>query len=125
MTGLDFVLLGAADGAQMRRVTLLGLLGTLGLLTACNQPAPKAVAPAPQPAPTQTPAKPPAAVSTDVAALTQEGLLACAEVLRGQGFFVKEKEIDAPLYEFDAIKDNQEWKVQMSGNCEIVLQKLD
>ena len=125
MPGLDFVLLGAADGAQMRPVTLLGLLGTLGLLTACNQPAPKAVAPAPQPAPTQTPAKPPAAVSTDVAALTQEGLLACAEVLRGQGFFVKEKEIDAPLYEFDAIKDNQEWKVKMSGNCEIVLQKLD
>ena len=113
----------------MRRVALLGLLGTLGLLTACNQPAPKAVASAPQPAPTQTPApmpgKPPAAASTGVAALTQEGLSACADVLRGQGFFVKEKEIDAPLYEFDAIKDNQEWKVQMSGNCEIVLQKLD
>ena len=64
-------------------------------------------------------------VSTGVAALTQEGLSACADALRGQGFFVKEKEIDAPLYEFDAIKDNQEWKVKMSGNCEIVLQKLD
>ena len=125
MAGLDFVLLGAADGAQMRRVTLLGLLGTPGLLTACNQPAPKAVAPAPKPAPTQTPAEPSAAVSTGVAALTQEGLFACADELRGQGFFVKEKEIDAPLYEFDAIKDNQEWKVKMSGNCEIVLQKLD
>ena len=109
----------------MRPVTLLGLLGTLGLLTACNQPAPKAVAPAPQPAPTQTPAEPSAAVPTGVAALTQEGLFACADELRGQRFFVKEKEIDAPLYEFDAIKDNQEWKVQMSGTCEIVLQKLD
>ena len=118
---LDFVLLGTADGAQMRPVTLLGLLGTLGLLTACNQPAPKAVAPAP----TQTPATSPAAVSTGVAALTQEGLSACADVLRGKGFFVKEKEIDAPLYEFDAIQDNQEWKVKMSGNCEILLQKLD
>ena len=126
MPGLDFLLLGAADGAQMRRVTLLGLMGALGLLTACNQPDPKAVAPAPTQTPAPMPAKPPAAVSTDVAAaLTQEGLSACADVLRGQGFFVKEKEIDAPLYEFDAIKDNQEWKVKMSGNCEIVLQKLD
>ena len=89
----------------------------LTLLAACNQPAPKAVAPAPQPAPAPAPA--------GAAELTKQGLSACAEVLRGQGFFVTDKEIDRPLYEFDAIKENQKWKIKMSGNCEIVLQKLD
>ena len=71
------------------------------------------------------PAEAPVAVSGGAAQLTKEGLSACADVLRGQGFVVTEKEIDRPLYEFDAIKDNQEWKVKMSGDCEIVLQKLD
>ena len=97
----------------------------MGLLAACNQPAPKAVAPAPQPAPAMAPAEAPVAVSGGAAQLTKEGLSACADVLRGQGFVITEKEIDRPLYEFDAIKDNQEWKVKMSGDCEIVLQKLD
>ena len=97
----------------------------MGLLAACNQPAPKAVAPAPQPAPAMAPAEAPVAASGGAAQLTKEGLSACADVLRGQGFVITEKEIDRPLYEFDAIKDNQEWKVKMSGDCEIVLQKLD
>ena len=101
----------------MKRLTLLGLLSPVALLAACNQPAPKAVAPAPQPAPAPAPA--------GAAELTKQGLSACAEVLRGQGFFVTDKEIDRPLYEFDAIKENQKWKIKMSGNCEIVLQKLD
>ena len=55
----------------------------------------------------------------------KEGLLACADLLRGQGFFVTDKEIDRPLYEFEAIKENQKWKIKMSGDCEIILQKLD
>ena len=97
----------------------------MGLLAACNQPAPKAVAPAPQPAPAKAPAEAPVAASGGAAQLTKEGLSACADVLRGQGFVITEKEIDRPLYEFDVIKDNQEWKVKMSGDCEIVLQKLD
>ncbi|MDA7985932.1 MAG: hypothetical protein MPI81_03760 [Synechococcus sp. H1_metabat_bins_2.tsv.006] len=97
----------------------------MGLLAACNQPAPKAVAPAPQPAPAMAPAEAPVAASGGAAQLTKEGLSACADVLRGQGFVITEKEIDRPLYEFDVIKDNQEWKVKMSGDCEIVLQKLD
>ena len=105
----------------MKRSALLALVGSMGLLAACNQPAPKAVAPAPQPAPAQAPAT----ASGGAAELTKEGLSACADVLRGQGFVVTEKEIDRPLYEFDVIKDNQEWKVKMSGDCEIVLQKLD
>ena len=109
----------------MKRSALLALVGSMGLLAACNQPAPKAVAPAPQPAPAMAPAEAPVAVSGGAAQLTKEGLSACADVLRGQGFVVTEKEIDRPLYEFDAIKDNQEWKVKMSGDCEIVLQKLD
>ena len=105
----------------MKRLTLLGLLSPVALLAACNQPAPKAVAPAPQPAPAQAPAP----ATAGAAELTKQGLSACADVLRGQGFFVTEKEIDRPLYEFDAIKENQKWKIKMSGNCEIVLQKLD
>ena len=109
----------------MKRSVLLALVGSMGLLAACNQPAPKAVAPAPQPAPAMAPAEAPVAVSGGAAQLTKEGLSACADVLRGQGFVITEKEIDRPLYEFDAIKDNQEWKVKMSGDCEIVLQKLD
>ena len=36
-----------------------------------------------------------------------------------------DKEIDRPLYEFEAIKENQKWKIKMSGDCEIILQKLD
>ena len=109
----------------MKRSALLALVGSMGLLAACNQPAPKAVAPAPQPAPAMAPAEAPVAASGGAAQLTKEGLSACADVLRGQGFVVTEKEIDRPLYEFDVIKDNQEWKVKMSGDCEIVLQKLD
>ena len=109
----------------MKRSALLALVGSMGLLAACNQPAPKAVAPAPQPAPAQAPAEAPVAASGGAAQLTKEGLSACADVLRGQGFVITEKEIDRPLYEFDVIKDNQEWKVKMSGDCEIVLQKLD
>ena len=109
----------------MKRSALLALVGSMGLLAACNQPAPKAVAPAPQPAPAMAPAEAPVAASGGAAQLTKEGLSACADVLRGQGFVITEKEIDRPLYEFDAIKDNQEWKVKMSGDCEIVLQKLD
>ena len=113
----------------MKRLTLLGLLSPVALLAACNQPSPKVMAPAPQPAPAQAPAPMPAnapvAVSAGAAELTKEGLSACADVLRGQGFFVTDKEIDRPLYEFDAIKENQKWKIKMSGNCEIVLQKLD
>ena len=109
----------------MKRSALLALVGSMGLLAACNQPAPKAVAPAPQPAPAQAPAEAPVAASGGAAQLTKEGLSACADVLRGQGFVITEKEIDRPLYEFEAIKDNQEWKVKMSGDCEIVLQKLD
>ena len=109
----------------MKRSALLALVGSMGLLAACNQPAPKAVAPAPQPAPAMAPAEAPVAVSGGAAQLTKQGLSACADVLRGQGFVITEKEIDRPLYEFDVIKDNQEWKVKMSGNCEIVLQKLD
>ena len=105
----------------MKRSALLALVGSMGLLAACNQPAPKAVAPAPQPAPAEAPVAP----SGGAVQLTKEGLSACADVLRGQGFVITEKEIDRPLYEFDVIKDNQEWKVKMSGNCEIVLQKLD
>ena len=105
----------------MKRLTLLGLLSPVALLAACNQPAPKALAPAPQPAP----AKAPAPATAGAAELTKQGLSACADVLRGQGFFVTDKEIDRPLYEFDAIKENQKWKIKMSGNCEIVLQKLD
>ena len=97
----------------------------MGLLAACNQPAPKAVAPAPQPAPAMAPAEAPVAASGGAAQLTKEGLSACADVLRGQGFVITEKEIDRPLYEFDVIKDNQEWKVKMSSDCEIVLQELD
>ena len=97
----------------------------MGLLAACNQPAPKAVAPAPQPAPAMAPAEAPVAASGGAAQLTKEGLSACADVLRGQGFVITEKEIDRPLYEFDVIKDNQEWKVKMSSDCEIVLQRLD
>ena len=97
----------------------------MGLLAACNQPAPKAVAPAPQPAPAMAPAEAPVAASGGASQLTKEGLSACADVLRGQGFVITEKEIDRPLYEFDVIKDNQEWKVKMSSDCEIVLQKLD
>ena len=97
----------------------------MGLLAACNQPAPKVVAPSPQPAPAMAPAEAPVAASGGAAQLTKEGLSACADVLRGQGFVITEKEIDRPLYEFDVIKDNQEWKVKMSGDCEIVLQKLD
>ena len=109
----------------MKRSALLALVGSMGLLAACNQPAPKAVAPAPQPAHAQAPAEAPVAASGGAAQLTKEGLSACADVLRGQGFVITEKEIDRPLYEFDVIKDNQEWKVKMSGDCEIVLQKLD
>ena len=109
----------------MKRLTLLGLLSPVALLAACNQPAPKAVAPAPQPAPAMAPAEAPVAASGGAAQLTKEGLSACADVLRGQGFVITEKEIDRPLYEFDVIRDNQEWKVKMSGDCEIVLQKLD
>ena len=109
----------------MKRSALLALVGSMGLLAACNQPAPKAVAPAPQPAPAMAPAEAPVAASGGAAQLTKEGLSACADVLRGQGFVMTEKEIDRPLYEFDVIKDNQEWKVKMSGDCEIVLQKLD
>ena len=105
----------------MKRSALLALVGSMGLLAACNQPAPKAVAPAPQPAPAEAPV----AASGGAAELTKQGLSACADVLRGQGFVVTEKEIDRPLYEFDVIKDNQEWKVKMSSDCEIVLQKLD
>ena len=105
----------------MKRSALLALVGSMGLLAACNQPAPKAVAPAPQPAPAMAPAE----ASGGAAQLTKEGLSACADVLRGQGFVITEKEIDRPLYEFDVIKDNQEWKVKMSSDCEIVLQKLD
>ena len=105
----------------MKRLTLLGLLSPVALLAACNQPAPKAVAPASQPAPAPAPAP----ATAGAAELTKQGLSACADVLRGQGFFVTDKEIDRPLYEFDAIKENQKWKIKMSGNCEIVLQKLD
>ena len=105
----------------MKRSALLALVGSMGLLAACNQPAPKAVAPTPQPAPAEAPAT----ASGGEDELTKQGLSACADVLRGQGFVVTEKEIDRPLYEFDVIKDNQEWKVKMSGDCEIVLQKLD
>ena len=105
----------------MKRSALLALVGSMGLLAACNQPAPKAVAPAPQPAPAEAPV----AASGGAAELTKQGLSACADVLRGQGFVVTEKEIDRPLYEFDVIKDNQEWKVKMSSDCEIVLQRLD
>ena len=93
----------------MKRLTLLGLLSPVALLAA------------PQPAP----AKAPAPATAGAAELTKQGLSACADVLRGQGFFVTDKEIDRPLYEFDAIKENQKWKIKMSGNCEIVLQKLD
>ena len=109
----------------MKRSALLALVGSMGLLAACNQPAPKALAPAPQPAPAMAPAEAPVAASGGAAQLTKEGLSACADVLRGQGFVITEKEIDRPLYEFDVIKDNQEWKVKMSSDCEIVLQKLD
>ena len=109
----------------MKRSALLALVGSMGLLAACNQPAPKAVAPALQPAPAQAPAEAPVAASGGAAQLTKEGLSACADVLRGQGFVITEKEIDRPLYEFDVIKDNQEWKVKMSSDCEIVLQRLD
>ena len=105
----------------MKRSALLALVGSMGLLAACNQPAPKAVAPTPQPAPAEAPAT----ASGGAGELTKQGLSACADVLRGQGFVVTEKEIDRPLYEFDVIKDNQEWKVKMSSDCEIVLQKLD
>ena len=105
----------------MKRSALLALVGSMGLLAACNQPAPKAVAPAPQPAPAEAPAM----ASGGADELTKQGLSACADVLRGQGFVVTEKEIDRPLYEFDVIKDNQEWKVKMSSDCEIVLQRLD
>ena len=109
----------------MKRLTLLGLLSPVALLAACNQPAPKAVAPAPQPAPAPAPAPATAPATAGAAELTKQGLSACADVLRGQGFFVTDKEIDRPLYEFDAIKENQKWKIKMSGNCEIILQKLD
>ena len=109
----------------MKRSALLALVGSMGLLAACNQPAPKAVAPAPQPAPAMAPAEASVAASGGAAQLTKEGLSACADVLRGQGFVITEKEIDRPLYEFDVIKDNQEWKVKMSSDCEIVLQRLD
>ena len=105
----------------MKRSALLALVGSMGLLAACNQPAPKAVAPAPQPAPAQAPAT----ASGEVDELTKQGLSACADVLRAQGFVVTDQEIDRPLYEFDVIKDNQEWKVKMSSDCEIVLQRLD
>ena len=113
----------------MKRSALLALVGSMGLLAACNQPAPKAVAPAPQPAPAEAPAtasaQGPVAASGGAAELTKQGLSACADVLRGQGFFVTDKEIDRPLYEFEAIKENQKWKIKMSGDCEIILQKLD
>jgi hypothetical protein len=112
----------------MKRLAWLGVVGSMGLLAACNQPVPKSSAPAPTPAPATPQPAPAPAPAPSVGAgstLTQEGLSACADVLRGQGFFIKKKEIDVPLYEFDAIKNNQEWKVKMSGNCEIVLQKLD
>ena len=109
----------------MKRSARLALVGSMGLLAACNQPAPKAVAPAPQPAPAMAPAEAPVAASGGAAQLTKEGLSACADVLRGQGFFVTEKEIDRPLYEFEAVKENQKWKIKMSSDCEIILQKLD
>ena len=113
----------------MKRSALLALVGSMGLLAACTQPAPKAVAPAPQPAPAEAPAsmpaKAPVAAAGGAAELIKQGLSACADVLRAQGFVVTDQEIDRPLYEFDVIKDNQEWKVKMSSDCEIVLQRLD
>ncbi|MEK9631104.1 MAG: hypothetical protein VW076_04465, partial [Synechococcus sp.] len=60
----------------MKRSALLALVGSMGLLAACNQPAPKAVAPAPQPAPAMAPAEAPVAASGGAAQLTKEGLSA-------------------------------------------------
>ena len=98
-----------------------GIGGFGGIAGGLQSARSKAMAPVPQPAPAEAPAT----TSGGAEELTKQGLLVCADVLRGQGFVVTEKEIDRPLYEFDVIKDNQEWKVKMSGDCEIVLQKLD
>ena len=49
----------------------------------------------------------------------------CAQKLAARGFNVIDKDIDDCLYEFEAIKNNQKWKVKMDKECNVLLEKID
>ena len=49
----------------------------------------------------------------------------CAQTLTARGFNVIDKDIDDGLYEFEAIKHNQNWDVKMDRQGNILLELID
>ena len=63
---------------------------------------------------------------TSIAAHAQPRTITeCAQKLTARGFNVIDKDIDDCLYEFEAIKNNQKWKVKMDKECNVLLEKID
>ena len=49
----------------------------------------------------------------------------CSQKLTARGFTIIDKDLDDNLYEFEAIKNNQEWDIKMDQNCNVLLERID
>ncbi|WP_114994586.1 PepSY domain-containing protein [Synechococcus sp. UW179A] len=49
----------------------------------------------------------------------------CSQKLTARGFNIIDKENDDGLYEFEAIKNNQQWDIKMDYKCNVLLERLD
>ncbi len=49
----------------------------------------------------------------------------CSQKLTARGFTIIDEDLDDNLYEFEAIKNNQEWDIKTDRNCNVLLERID
>ena len=46
-------------------------------------------------------------------------------MIAARGFTVIDEDVEDRLFEFEAIKNNQKWKIKTDRECTILLEKID
>lgn len=49
----------------------------------------------------------------------------CAQMIAARGFTVIDEDVEDRLFEFEAIKNSQKWKIKTDRECTILLEKID
>ena len=49
----------------------------------------------------------------------------CAQRIAARGFTVIDEDVEDRLFEFEAIKNNQKWKIKTDRECAILMEKID
>ena len=49
----------------------------------------------------------------------------CAQLIADRGFIVIDEDVEGRLFEFEAIKNNQKWKIKTDHMCNILLERID